>query len=186
MFIRTPELQTTIPGLQHFPQTVRNSRIRIYHTQNHNITKNWHLQNGPSVGHDDLVLLPLSWFSIGQKNRPTPSSQPKSWCSCQPPDTIWFTTIMTQPAANKDPETAASCQIFHDLLRSWPNQQPAKTLMLLSAAKSPMSHDNRKLTNMPTDRAIVQPVNSQTRPINQTNQIDQTNETDQTGQSTNI
>ena len=89
-----------------------------------------------------LVLLPISWFSIGQKNRPTPSSQPKSWCSCQPPDTIWFTTIMTQPAANKDPETAASCQIFHDLLRSWPNQQPAKTLMLLSAANSPMSHDN--------------------------------------------
>ena len=76
-----------------------------------------------------LVLLPISWFSIGQKNRPTPSSQPKSWCSSQPPDTIRFTTIMTQPGANKDPETAASCHIFNDLLRSWPKQQPAKTLI---------------------------------------------------------
>ena len=127
-----------------------------------------------------LVLLPISWFSIGQKNRPTPSSQPKSWCSCQPPDTIRFTTIMTQPGANKDPETAASCQIFNDLLRSWPKQQPANALMLLSAANSPLSHDNRKLTSIPTDRAIDQPINSQTRP---TNQIEQTN---QTGQSTNI
>ena len=56
--------------------------------------------------------------------------------------------------------------------------------MLLSAVKSPMSHDNRKLTNIPTDRAIDPPNNSKTRPTNQTSQIDQTNY--QTGQSTNI
>ena len=105
-----------------------------------------------------LMFLPAArYHTIYYHHDPTRSQQ-RSWDCCKLPNLQWSTTIVTKAAASKDPD-------------------------LLSAANSPLSHDNRKLTSIPTDRAIDQPINSQTRP---TNQIEQTNQTDQTGQSTNI
>ena len=86
---------------QYFPQTVRNSRICIYHTQNHHITQNWHLQNGPSVGHDDLEI------TNGHQNFS---------CYYQSLDSPLAKKIVPHPAASQNPDVLASRQIPYDLL----------------------------------------------------------------------
>ena len=86
-----------------FSSTVRNLRIRIYHTQNHHITQNWHLQNGPSVGHDDLEI------TNGHQNFS---------CYYQSLDSPLAKKIVPHPAASQNPDVLASRQIPYDLLPS--------------------------------------------------------------------
>ena len=150
LFIKTPQLRTAIPSFQHFPQAVRNSRMRIYHTQNHNITATelapterrfcWQRQSRENQRPSKfLVLPPVSWFSIGQKNSshtqqpaktlmflpaaryhaiyyhhdPT-SSQQRSWDRCKLPNLPWSSTIVTKSAASKDPDATVSSQFSNE------------------------------------------------------------------------
>ena len=62
--------------------------------------------------------------------------------SCQLPNHLLAPKIKTQAVASKDPDAIAIRHISHLPLVSWSNQQ-ARTLMLLPAAKSPMSHEDR-------------------------------------------
>ena len=66
--------------------------------------------------------------------------------SCQLPNHLLAPKIKTQAVASKDPDAIAIRHISHLPLVSWSNQQ-ARTLMLLPAAKSPLSHEDRDPTS---------------------------------------